>query len=70
MELIKFIIGMFLMLLMGILMPIYRGLELLEDYFKKQQWPGSIVFRYFVWIVSIPFAIVVKIFESMDFGGH
>lgn len=64
MELIKFIIGMFLMMLMGILMPIYRGLELLEEYFKKQQWPGSRIFRYLVWIVSIPFAIVVKIFES------
>ena len=64
MERIKFIIGMFLMMLMGILMPIYRGLELLEEYFKKQQWPGSRIFRYLVWIVSIPFAIIAKIFES------
>jgi len=70
MELIKFIIGLFLMLLMGILMPMYRGLELLEEYFKRQQWPGSSVFRILVWIVSIPFAIVVKMFESLGTGGH
>ena len=70
MELIKFFIGMVLMLLMGILMPIYRGLELLEDFFKRQEWPGSSIFRIMVWIVSIPFAIVVKVFESMDLGGH
>jgi len=70
MELIKYFIGMILMLLMAIFLPIYRGLELLEDFFKRQQWPGSSGFRIMVWIISIPFAIVVKIFESMDLGGH
>lgn len=65
MEILKFILGAIVGIVAGIFLAIYSGLEMLEKYFKKQKVPGAQVVRVAIHIISIPFGILVNLFESL-----